>query len=90
MESLFLWQSFSEINPIKKFCQVIQKLRESISLDDSSYWLQIALSILKKSQAAWNDLHWSLRVPETVERQRIDFIRTGNDTCKGSTLRVPC
>jgi len=46
---------------------MIQKLRKSLSLDDSSYWVaDSAIYSEENLKLLGNDLHWLTRVPETV------------------------
>jgi transposase len=61
-------QSFSGNKSDKKSLpEMIQKLRESISLDDSSYWVaDSAIYSEENLKLLGNDLHWLTRVPETV------------------------
>lgn len=50
---------------------MIQKLRESVSLDDSSYWVaDSAIYSEENLKLLGNDLHWLTRVPENVGAAR--------------------
>lgn len=61
-------QSFSGNKSDKKSLpEMIQKLRKSLSLDDSSYWVaDSAIYSEENLKLLGNDLHWLTRVPETV------------------------
>ena len=61
-------QSFSGNKSDKKSLpEMIQRLRESISLDDSNYWVaDSAIYSEENLKLLGEDLHWITRVPETV------------------------
>jgi transposase len=65
-------QSFSGNKSDKKSLpEMIQKLRESVSLDDSSYWVaDSAIYSEENLKLLGNDLHWLTRVPENVGAAR--------------------
>jgi transposase len=61
-------QSFSGNKSDKKSLpEMIQRLRESISFDDSNYWVADSAFYSEENlKLLGNDLHWITRVPETV------------------------
>jgi len=61
-------QSFSGNKSDKKSLpEMIQKLRKSLSLDDSSYWVaDSAIYSEENLKLLGNELHWLTRVPETI------------------------
>lgn len=61
-------QSFSGNKSDKKSLpEMIQRLRKSISFDDSNYWVaDSAIYSEENLRLLGNDLHWITRVPETV------------------------
>ena len=61
-------QSFSGNKSDKKsLSEMIQRLRESISFDDSNYWVaDSAIYSEENLKLLGKDLHWITRIPETV------------------------